>query len=51
LVEYDPKRNKEIEKCKANVVNGILGMKRDANLQSLVFFHSYESIREVYFGY
>jgi hypothetical protein len=30
-----------------NVVNGILGMKRDSNLQTLEFFHSYEDIREV----
>jgi hypothetical protein len=38
-------------KCKANVVNGVLGMKRDANLLSIVFFHSYEDTREVLFGY
>jgi hypothetical protein len=50
LIEYDLKRNTEIEKCEGNVVNGTLGMKRDANLQSLEFFHSYEDIKEVLFG-
>jgi hypothetical protein len=37
----------EIVKWKGNVPNGVLGMKRDANLQSLVFFHSYDDVREV----
>jgi hypothetical protein len=50
LIDYDRKRNMEIVKFEGNVVNGILGMKRDANLQSLVFFHSYEDIRAVLFG-
>jgi hypothetical protein len=40
----------EIEKWEGNVVNGTLGMKRDANLQSIEFFHSYKDIREVLFG-
>jgi hypothetical protein len=38
-------------KCDGNVVNGILGMKRDANLQLLVFFHFYDDIIEVYIYY
>jgi hypothetical protein len=50
LIEYDLKRNAEIEKCEVNVVNGTLGMKRDANLQSLEFFHSYDDVGEVLFG-
>jgi hypothetical protein len=50
LIEYDLKRDAEIEKWEGNVVNGTLGLKRDANLQSLVFFHSYEDIKEVLFG-
>jgi hypothetical protein len=37
-------------KCDGNVVNGTLGMKRDANLQSIVFFQSYEDVREVFLG-
>jgi hypothetical protein len=49
LIEYDLERNAEIEKWEGNVVNGTLGLKRDANLQSLEFFHSYEDIREVFF--
>jgi hypothetical protein len=28
-------------------MNGTLGMKRDVNLQTVVFFHSYEDMREV----
>jgi hypothetical protein len=48
LIDYDLKRNTEIVKCEGNVVNGILGMKRDANLQTLEFFHSYDDIRAVY---
>jgi hypothetical protein len=40
----------EIVKSEGNVVNGTLGLKRDANLQSLEFFHSYEDVREVLFG-
>jgi hypothetical protein len=50
LIDYDQKRNAEIVKCEGNVVNGVVGMKRDANLQSIEFFHSYEDIREVLFG-
>jgi hypothetical protein len=50
LIEYDLKRNAEIEKWEGNVVNGTLGLKRDANLQSLDFFHSYEDVKEVLFG-
>jgi hypothetical protein len=50
MVDYDLKRNAEIEKCDGNVVNGTLGLKRDANLQSLELFHSYEDVREVSFG-
>jgi hypothetical protein len=45
---YDSERKAEIMKWEGNVVNGILGLKRDANLLSLVFFHSYDDIREVY---
>jgi hypothetical protein len=48
VIDYDLKRNTEIVKCNGNIVNGILGMKRDANLQLLVFFHSYDDIRVVY---
>jgi hypothetical protein len=44
--DYDSKRNTEIMKCDGKV-NGIIGMKRDANLQLLVFFHSYDDIRAV----
>jgi hypothetical protein len=40
----------EIEKWEGNVVNGTLGMKRDANLQSIEFFHSYDDAREVSIG-
>jgi hypothetical protein len=40
----------EIVNSDGNVLNGIIGMKRDVNLQSLEFFHSYEDIREVFFG-
>jgi hypothetical protein len=50
LIDYNLKRNTEVENCDGNVVNGILGLKRDANLQSLEFFHSYEDIREVLYG-
>jgi hypothetical protein len=50
LIEFDLKRNTEIVKCNGNVVNGTLGLKRDINLQSLEFLHSYEDIREVLFG-
>jgi hypothetical protein len=50
LIEYDLKRNTEIVSSDGNVVNGIIGLKRDTNLQSLEFFHSYEDIREVLFG-
>jgi hypothetical protein len=50
LIEYDLKRNMEIVKLEGNIPNGIIGLKRDANLQSLVFFHSYEDMREVLFG-
>jgi hypothetical protein len=39
----------EIVKSDGNVVNGTLGMKRDANLQLIEFFHSYEDVREVLF--
>jgi hypothetical protein len=41
----------EIVNSDGNVVNGIIGLKRDVNLQSLEFFHSYEDIREVLFGF
>jgi hypothetical protein len=47
VINYDFKRNIEIVKWNGNVVNGILGIKRDANLQSLEFFHSYDDVREV----
>jgi hypothetical protein len=47
LIDYDLKRNTEIIKWNGNVVNGTLGMKRDANLQLLMFFHSYDDIRSV----
>jgi hypothetical protein len=40
----------EVVEWNGNVVNGTLGMKRDVNLLSLEFFHSYEDIREVLFG-
>jgi hypothetical protein len=33
--------------CDDSVGNGLLDMKRDANLQLLVFFHSYDDVREV----
>jgi hypothetical protein len=49
VIDYDLKRNIEVASLEGNVVNGIIGMKRDANLRSLVFFHSYEDIREVLF--
>jgi hypothetical protein len=45
--DYDVKRNTEIMKWNANVENGILGMRRDINLQLLQFFHSYDDIKEV----
>jgi hypothetical protein len=45
--DYDLKRNTEIMKCYANLENGILGMKRDVNLQLLEFFHSYDDVRAV----
>jgi hypothetical protein len=47
VIDFDLKRNTEIVKWEGNVVNGILGMKRDVNLQLIVFFHSYDDIREV----
>jgi hypothetical protein len=47
VINYDLKRNREIVKWEGNVVNGILGMKRDANLKLIVFFHSYDDVREV----
>jgi hypothetical protein len=50
LIDYDLKRNTEIVKCEGNVVNGTLGMKRDANLQSLEFFHSYKDVEAVLIG-
>jgi hypothetical protein len=50
LIECDLKRNMEVVNCDGNVPNGIIGLKRDANLQSLEFFHSYEDIKEVLFG-
>jgi hypothetical protein len=50
VIDYNLKRNTEVVKVDGNVVNGILGLKRDTNLQSLLFFHSYEDIREVLFG-
>jgi hypothetical protein len=31
-------------------VNGIIGMKRDANLQLIEFFHSYDDATEVLIG-
>jgi hypothetical protein len=31
-------------------VNGTLGMKRDANLQSIEFLHSYEDVKAVLIG-
>jgi hypothetical protein len=40
----------EIEKWEGNVLNGIIGIKRDANLQSIEFLHSYEDVREVFIG-
>jgi hypothetical protein len=48
LIEYDLKRNAEIVKCEANVMNGLVGAKRDVNLQLIVFFLSYDDIRAVY---
>jgi ribosome-binding ATPase YchF (GTP1/OBG family) len=50
LIEYDQKRNTEIVNSEGNVVNGIIGLKRDANLQTIEFFHSYEDVREVLIG-
>jgi hypothetical protein len=50
LIDYDHKRNTKIVKWNGNVVNGTLGMKRDANLLSTEFFHSYDDTREVFFG-
>jgi hypothetical protein len=51
FIDYNLKRNTKIEKWEGNIPNGILGIQRDVNLHSLVFFHSYEDIREVLFGY
>jgi hypothetical protein len=48
LIGYDLKRNEEIVKYEGNVMNGILGAKRDVNLQLIVFFLSYDDIRAVY---
>jgi hypothetical protein len=50
LIDYDLKRNTEIVKWEGNVVNGPLGMKRDANLQSIEFFHSYDDVKAVLIG-
>jgi hypothetical protein len=50
LIEYDLKRNMVIVSLEGNIVNGTLSMKRDANLQSIEFFHSYEDIGEILFG-
>jgi hypothetical protein len=47
VIEYGLKRNTEIVNCDGNVLNGIVGMKRDINLQLLVFFHSYDDVKEV----
>jgi hypothetical protein len=47
LIGYDFKRNRDVVKCEGNVVNGTLGLNRDANLQSLTFFLSYKDIRVV----
>jgi hypothetical protein len=44
VIGYDFERNRKVGKWNGNVVNGILGMKRDANLQLVVFFHSYDDI-------
>jgi hypothetical protein len=51
LINYDLKRNTEIVKCGGNVVNGILGMKRDTNLQLVVFLLCYDDVREVFVIY
>jgi hypothetical protein len=48
--DYDLRRNTEIVKLEGNVVNGIVGMKRDANLLLIEFFHTYGDIREVFTG-
>jgi hypothetical protein len=48
VIDYDFKRNTEVVKWEGNIVNGIIGMKRDTNLESLEFFHSYEDIKEVF---
>jgi predicted DNA-binding antitoxin AbrB/MazE fold protein len=50
LIDYDQKRNMEIVNSDGNVVKGTLGLKRDINLQTIEFLHSYEDIREVLFG-
>jgi hypothetical protein len=50
LIDYDLKKDTEIEKWEGNVVNGALGMKRDANLQSIEFLHSYEDVKAVLIG-
>jgi hypothetical protein len=47
VIDYDSKRNTEIMKCDTNIENGILGMKRDANLQLVKFFYSYDDMRAV----
>jgi hypothetical protein len=51
LIDYNLKRNTEIVKWNGNVKNGILGMNRDISLQLIVFFHSYDDVRKVLFGY
>jgi hypothetical protein len=39
-IDYEVKRNMEIVNWDVNVVNGILDLKRNANLKLVVFFHS-----------
>jgi hypothetical protein len=48
VINYESKRNTEIMNYDANLKNGSLDMKRDANLQLLAFFHSYDDIRAVF---
>jgi hypothetical protein len=47
FIDYSQKRNTEVVKWEGNVENGTLGMKRDVNLKSLEFYHSYDDIRTV----
>jgi hypothetical protein len=47
VIDYDLKRNIEIVKWDENVENGTLGIKRDANLQLLLFFHCYDDVKAV----